>query len=575
MPPQPPGLSRPQDAERRGVLGAWPPATACCRQLGARDARSHLRKLRGSPSWPLGAFGTPGGPGFARWRVGVAACVLGLFACTTSTSSTPSSSTSVEAAPVQTAPPPRPGPTTAQPFHAEPTFELTPVSSSPRRSIVIVSLDTVSAPIMALYGGIADTPALARVAGEGVRFAEATTQFPETCLSHWTMLSGVLPEVHGNAPAHAGSVYTGPTLAEIAQKHGYDTGAIIGGVTLQDRACGLSRGFDTYDDAFDLDPADMKRPAGEVTERAVRWLEDHRDGDPVFLFVHYFDAHFPYTPKPPWDTRYDPDYTGTLDGSDAALRPLRDGEATPSAADVAHIRALYAGEVSELDQAIAPLLAAIPEDAVLVVTSDHGESFGHNYWFNHRGALWDDILRVPLLMRGLPGRGAGDVVQGPVGLVDVTPTVLSAAGLPHDAGMTGRDLTHVDPSENPAPQVATTDPWVGTRWASAHGGHVKALWRPDTAPVHFNLREDPGENSPQPGVPDDLDQARSQATARVSEASARQVSAPVRTLAPGEQERLEALGYVDPTKPRAKAPPRGKAPGQRRGPPGGATRPPR
>ena len=300
------------------------------------------------------------------------------------------------------------GPSASTPFHASPTFDLEPAPDQAPRSVVIISLDTVSAPILSLYGGVAETPNLAGLAAQGVRFADPATHFPETCLSHWTLLSGVLPEAHGNAPAHAGSQYTGPTMAEIARKQGFSTGAVIGGVTLQDSACGLSRGFEQYDDQFVLDPTDMRRPAADVTARAVRWLEQ-QDG-PSFLFVHYFDAHFPYTPPEPWDTRYDPDYAGALDGSDATLRPYRDGEKTPSARDVAHIEALYAGEVSALDEALAPLFAAIPDDAVVVVTADHGESFGHDYWFNHRGVLWDDVMRVPLVIRGL-SRPAGAVVD--------------------------------------------------------------------------------------------------------------------------------------------------------------------
>ena len=99
-------------------------------------------------------------------------------------------------------------------------------------------------------------------------------------------------------------------------------------MTLQDSACGLNRNFDVYDDRFQYSPEDMSRPGKEVTNRAPRL--DWKQKGPFFAFVHYFDAHFPYTPKPPWDTRYDPDYVGSIDGSDAVLRPYRDGQKVPS-----------------------------------------------------------------------------------------------------------------------------------------------------------------------------------------------------------------------------------------------------
>ena len=185
-------------------------------------------------------------------------------------------------------------------------------------------------------------------------------------------MDGVPPEAHGNAPGARGSETTVPTVAEIARKHGYRTGAFIGGVTLTDQACGFGRGFDPMDDTFRVDPRDMKRPASEVSARAARWIREQQG--PYVAFVHYFDAHFPYTPKAPWDTRYDPDYRGALDGSDAVLRPYRDGHATPSPRDVQHIAALYQGELSELDGHLAPVLEAAGPEAVILVTADHGES---------------------------------------------------------------------------------------------------------------------------------------------------------------------------------------------------------
>ncbi len=479
-------------------------------------------------------------------------------------------------------PPPAPSPAQAAPpapFHATPTFELEPAPARAPRSVVVISLDTVSAPILALYGGPAQTPNLAALASSGVRFSDASTHFPETCLSHWTLLTGVLPEAHGNAPAHAGSRYTGPTLAEIARQQGFSTGAVIGGVTLQDSACGLARGFDRYDDQFALDPTDMRRPASEVTSAAVRWMASQEG--PFFLFVHYFDAHFPYTPPKPWDTRYDPSYTGTLDGSDATLRPYRDGDRTPTARDVEHIEALYAGEVSALDSELGPLLDAIPSDAVVVVTADHGESFGHGYWFNHRGVLWDDVLRVPLVIRGLD-RPAG-VVDGPVGLVDVARTVLSSAGLPADRRMGGRNLNATDPSVDNVPQLAITDPWVGSAWFAARTSSRKAIEQPDpTGWQSFDLHADPGELAPSSVAPDDpLRATRSAWNTAVAKWAVHQVEAPVRVVQDSEVERLEALGYVDPTQQHRPAPPPesgrrvpGKAPGKKHGPPGGASPPP-
>lgn len=457
------------------------------------------------------------------------------------------------------------------PFFATPTFDLGPTPETPARTVVLISLDTVSAPHLALYGGPAETPALARVAEQGRRYADAITHFPQTCLSHWTMMTGVMPELHGNAPAHAGSVWSGPTLAELAQRAGRPTAAVIGGVTLQDRACGLSRGFDRYDDRFAVDPADMRRPAAEVTAAALQALASFGDR-PGLLFVHYFDAHFPYTPPPPWDERYDPDYAGTITGTDAALRAWRDGEDPPPVRERDHVAALYQGELSALDRNLAPLLAAVPEDAVLVVTSDHGESFLHAPWFNHRGALWEDVLRVPLILRA-PGISAGSVESAQVGLIDLAPTVLALAGLPTDTRMQGRDLSAGPPERA---LWSTTDPWLGPQQLTLRTGlqGTKLRHLPGGGAERYELAADPEERSPT-ALPD---AAPTDYHALVAGLLAHQVEAPApRGVDQEEAARLEQLGYVDPTGAPARRPPqqrpRGKAPGKTHGPPGGA-RPP-
>lgn len=430
-----------------------------------------------------------------------------------------------------------------EPFFATPTFELN-TASGDARSILIVSLDTTRADRLGIYGGRAETPTLEALGG--TVYDQAMTHFPETCLSHWAMLSGVMPELHGNTPGNRGSLYTGPTLAEIAQKHDYATGAIIGGVTLTDATCGLSRGFDHYDDDFELDRADMRRPGADVTKAATDWLALREPDGHFFLFVHYFDAHFPYTPPVPWDTKYDPDYAGSLGGTDADLDPFRSGEREPAKRDLEHILALYDGELSELDAIIAPLLAAVDEDTIVVVTADHGESFEHGYFFNHKDGMWDSVLHVPLVIRA-PGLEAARVSEQ-VGLIDVTPTVLTLAGLPTDERMQGADLT--TSSSRPC-HYARTDPW------RPGSGAKQFAWRTSdwkvidqaTSEQHsdvlaYDLVGDPDEENAvtAPAGPcseKDYD-------AWIGELKEFQVAAPAPPgMSVEECRRLEKLGYLD------------------------------
>ena len=439
-------------------------------------------------------------------------------------------------------------PTTEPAAEAAPTEAAVP--AGPRKNVLIVSMDTVSAEHMALYGGPARTPNIAAVAKQGALWS-AITHFPETALAHWTLMTGVLPAVHGNVPAHGTSRYTGPTLAEHLKHNGYRTGAFIGGETLTDRSTGLSRGFDVYDDQHAWDRADLKRPGSEVTAAAVQWIRSTTAGDePWFAFVHYFDAHFPYTPSAPWDTAYLGDNPSTLGGSDAELRPYRDGDRTPSPDDIARIAALYQGEISELDAAMAPLLAAASDpNTTVIITADHGESFGHNYWFNHRDGLWDEVLRVPLIWRG-PGMASEAETTEVLGLIDVVPTLLDRLKLPaipalHGAVAAGSQARGVnyattDPSR-PSPQFAARTA-THKLIAAVRDGRISAKGQ-----QHYDLSSDPGEAVPTAELPERFDtvEADYQATIQRVIARSQGPKPEVRTPDHSEHERLKALGYVD------------------------------
>ncbi len=407
-------------------------------------------------------------------------------------------------------------------------------------SILIISLDTVNAETLALYGGIAQTPNIDKIAARGVLVEQAISHFPETCLSHWSMLSGVLPEVHGNAPANRGSIYTGPTLVEIAGSAGYRSGAVIGGITLQDQACGLGRGFDHYDDRVPNNPQDFTRPAPQVTKNAVAWIQQ-RPG-PYVAFVHYFDAHFPYTPKAEYAAKYGTGYSGALTGSDVDLRPFRDGGKTPTADELAHIHSLYAAEITQLDAALGPLLDAVdPNNTIVVITADHGESFGHDYWFNHREGLWDQVIRVPLIVAG-PGFEPGVRISEQVGLIDLAPTVLAAAGLPTDTGMMGTDLRALGQAGE---VTSITDPWREQSSMAVRNAALKVLITPSRQ-LGYDLVQDPNELAP--FVVTNVDEQLQTYSQILKRYAPRQVAAPAAPppLDPQRVEQLESLGYIAP-----------------------------
>ncbi len=442
-----------------------------------------------------------------------------------------------------------------------------PVAGGP--SVLWVSLDTTRADHLGVYGGPAATPTLAAWAARAIVYDRLFTPFPETGLAHWAMLTGVLPEVHGNVPGAGESRYTGPTAAELAKAHGYATAAFIGGITLRADATGLNRGFDLYDDRIPSNPEDRKRDGDEVVAEARAWLG--KQTQPWFAFVHLFDAHFPYTPDNP--QRYDSGYAGRVDGSEATLRPYRDGGVEMVEADRLHAAALYDAELTELDASLAPLLAAVPDDVIVVITADHGESFEHGYLFNHRGSLGDGVLHIPGILR-VPGIPPAHVTE-PVSGVDLLPTVAAAAGWTLSGPVNGRvalpGAAEGSIGVDASAIWARTDPWMVTPLARGLVGPLLALrtaewkvvWAGDGSVRGYDLVADPGEERAV-----DPPQSLLAKRAEYDDALGRMagLQGPVRAgRVPGLDQgpMLEALGYVDPSgsPPRPGAPP-GRASGQ-------------
>ncbi len=275
---------------------------------------------------------------------------------------------------------------------------------------------------------------------------------------------------------------------------------------------------------------------------ATEWV--NRQEGKFFAFVHCFDAHTPYTQG---DRRVVHDRLKSQFAADMpSILPIRDGREAPTPEVLHDAQLFYELEISALDAALAPLLAAARADTVVVITADHGESFTPEYPFNHSGSLFDEVLHVPLVIR-VPGgkQGREDRV---VGLVDVLPTVLGALRVPHGQPMQGVDLgTGAAPGE----VWAMTDPTsTRQRLAGPLAGPLVARRTPgllvlggQDGTVSYDLAGDPQHQRP---VPASLD--RSAHDERVAAMAAyRRAPAPrAGVLSP---EALEALGYVHRSEP--------------------------
>ncbi|MBK7877361.1 MAG: sulfatase [Planctomycetes bacterium] len=344
--------------------------------------------------------------------------------------------------------------------------------------IVVVSLDTVRADRLGCYGhAAARTPVLDALARRGIVFDAATAAAPTTLASHTAVFTGLHPHAHGVARNGFTVAAENVTLAELARASGFRTAAFLGSFAL-DRRFGLAQGFDTWDQAFDVDVdgnhEQMQRSAAQVTDAALSWVE--REGPERFLlFAHYFDAHAPYEPPPPFDvspTRPTAPRSASLadvdvavraqqrrttgrelgvqktivGGLDAALLDGADGQTSPADEDLA---ALYDGEIAYVDRELGRLLDGLERkgllrNALVVVFADHGETFAEHadYW-NHGLWTYDTTVRVPFLVVAT-GPGAEGLaprrVPDPVSMVDVLPTVAALAGFAAPEGLDGTSL---------------------------------------------------------------------------------------------------------------------------------------
>ena len=314
------------------------------------------------------------------------------------------------------------------------------------RSVVLITVDTLRADALGAYGAAPGetgptTPALDRLAAEGVLFENAVAPMPLTRPSHFSIFTGRYPREHGVVNNQLTLPEEAHTLAETFRAAGFRTGGFPGVKLLQEKS-GAHQGFDTF-----VPPEALEVPAAAVVERATAWLAEVGPEERYFLWVHVFDPHMPYAPPPehvPQEAPERPSGVGdraSWNGLKALAR--RHGGALDEAA-AERIRALYDGEVAAVDAALGDLLAAVAarprgNETAVALTADHGECFDHGYFFRHSDCLYQGALHVPLIVR-TPGGPAGLRVAPVAELVDLPATLLRAAGLEAPGSFRAGDL---------------------------------------------------------------------------------------------------------------------------------------
>jgi choline-sulfatase len=345
--------------------------------------------------------------------------------------------------------------------------------------VFLITIDTLRADHVGCYGyKQVETPELDALAADGVRFTQAFTHSPITNTSHITILTGLLPSVHGVTDFAVPLSSQHVTAAELLKRRGYQTAAFIGAVILDSNtlAPGLDRGFDFYDNF----PAKtetkqrwgrVERRGMEVVAHAETWFEKHRTG-PHFVWVHLYDPHDPYEPPPPFSEKY------------------KDH--------------LYDGEIAYADSAVAHWIAFLKkagayDNAIIIVTGDHGEGLGEHGEETHGLFLYDSTLHVPLILKTTGSAHHGAVIDVQVRTTDILPTILSATGVVAPAELNGESLLPLIEQTNTAqgPNRALfgeTDYPLRWGWAplrALRAENTKLIEAP--RPELYDLQADPKE----------------------------------------------------------------------------------
>ena len=380
--------------------------------------------------------------------------------------------------------------------------------------------------------------------------------------------------IHGALETNTRLAESRTTLAERLKDIGYTTVGFFSGPTLYP-AFGLGQGFDTYIDCTSYPElsADSAQTPGikiggplqlasmsDITSPRVQtgvqtWLKDNRQ-QPFFMFIHLWDVHFDFIPPPPYDQMFDPDYDGQVTGVNFifneavhAKMPQRDRE---------HIVALYDGEIAWTDAHVGKILdnldaLGLRESTIVVLLADHGtELFDHGSK-GHRHTLFDELIRIPLIVR-YPGHiPAGQRYGQQARMIDVLPTVLELVGLPAPTDVMGQSLAPLFSGDTlQQDTMAVSELFsMGRALRSFRRPDRKAIMHePTGATMVFNLLTDPGERNPLSDANNQLGRAMlndMQVTTKwLAECRTLLGTDTATTTLPEHvQQRLKTLGYID------------------------------
>ncbi len=437
------------------------------------------------------------------------AAILGLASCDAGDS--PQKAVPTRADPARASGDSTPAPA---PLESSRAAALPPVELENPPSILLISVDTLRADHLSIYGyPRATTPFIDRYFADATVYLRAFSSEASTSPSVVSMLSGLYPARHRVRLFYQRIPAEIHILPDYLSAAGYQTAAVVSNVVLTREAIGLSTRFDTYDDFVDERERKLdvyERRASRTSDAAIEWLRETRDPTrPHLLWVHYIDPHGPYrVPTEAAVTKFEHERPQPIDP-----RRVIAYQRVPGLRDGATYIDRYDEEIAYADAEIGRLLEAYDDlgldaSSIVVFSADHGENLiEHEVYFNHGHQVWNSIMQVPLMIRTPEGRRERNDI--PVSLTDLTPTLLSLIGYPAPATQDHFDGVPLS-SRRPGDSIsleASGYAGHGDAWGYRHhralvSGNDKWFTSVDrdgavVARGRFDLSIDPDEQSPE------------------------------------------------------------------------------
>jgi len=422
-------------------------------------------------------------------------------------------------------------------------------------NVVLIVADTLRSDYLSCYGNRwIKTPSIDSIAKDGILFENAISHASWTLPSHASLMTSRYPIQHGCLSYNNPLSEKETTLAEVLKQDNFTTGAFISTFLVSSKFA-FQQGFDTFDEKLD---ADFQRPVTEFHADSLRWIEKKKNGK-FFLWLHYFEPHYPYLPHVPFTDDYEKilnkEVKGTFDRSHEWIKDTYNKKKEDlSEADTNRMRSLYAGEISYLDRFIGEVISKLKEEGVydktlIIFTSDHGEMLGEHHLIEHGESLYQEEIHVPLIIK-LPadmkytcGARVNEIVEH----VDVMPTLIDLLGVKSNIKLEGKSLRSLmsGSSGNNSIVKAIAHSEVHN-YKSLISGNLKLIMSLPVldSPMLFDIDKDPGEKNNI--YYEEKEKAKEMKNRLLDWVMAMNNPAPAKTrLTREEEDKLKSLGYIN------------------------------